>query len=773
MRTIYLQSSLSINGQHALRGRVLVDRLRRESDDFLLGALIYEQEHAVTVPPRIRPDVISEVQLLTFDPTVIFCEGGLVTGRGGGWKVTKLLADRFVRGGGTLIVADVDRNVLYDEKREYQEAGAFLGARASYRGPEPVMGNDQRSYWRSGRQIVCRTEKMIVSDWLRPIYDGVPEIVCGIPVQLSAWGDILASGNTDSTQMEVMDEFLGLDSLPWASVHRSGAGFVVLLAGSVTPDAWLEGSRHNTTWLTNICRFLSDAAKDERTRSQSVIRSDESVFFSHATSDKSVVAAVHQALTGEHAVGTWLDARDLLPGDSLPDHIDSAIGRSTAFVLFWSHAAARSQWVRRELAAAMAAPNPTVVLVRLDDAEPPEALQDLLWIDAAGATPDTVADKLAATIRRRHARAWIEDARERGAAAAAAAARREALARVPDYPDDASLTRGRAHTRVTPTRPLALAGALSQPAVLATVRSSFRVDVLSFVDDGILVSGSGSPDRADLANARRLDLIAGAAHVNCPTGMDGHLDDHRSSGRHLVYGNRDVRIVDRSRGEVAAVINCEDEAGVISAAWSPAGDRVVIASTNSLTIADDRGTVILHRNMAVDDEGGGPPRSVVWQPSLNPVYTNGRRIEFADPDGRTIRLLDGLDSPAVAVAVSPNGSRIAGSARDGGVVVWSEWGELLLKFDGVTGDGWSPARCLAFSPDGRFLAQAATNGGGTFVVLDLTTGRRAVVPHDDASLTAFHPTRADVLATAARDTITFWQLGTAAADGPAWNLVTF
>ena len=493
MRTVYLQRHLSINGQNALGGRVLVDRLRRESDDFLLGHLVYEEEAAATVVPRLRPDVISEEQLLTLDPTVIVCENGLFAGKGGEWKVAQPLAEQFVREGGTLIVADVEWNMLQEQKRDYQGVATFLGASAAYRGPEPVAGYDERRYWRGTKQIVCEPEKMIVSDWLRPVYDGVPEIVCGLPVRLAAWGDILASGNTDSTQSEATDGIPGPDNLPWASVHRSGAGFVAFLAGAVTADVWLEGSRHNTTWLVNLCRFLSGAVKDERSRSQSVIRSEESLFFSHATPDKAMVSAVFHLLTGEHAVGSWIDARELLPGDSLPEHITTAVRKSTAFVVFWSHSAARSEWVRRELDIALAVPGPTVLLVRLDDAEPPPAVKDLLWIEAAGSEPGKVADELATTMKRRRARVRIEEARERGAEATAAAARRQARARASDYPEDASLTRGRAHALVTPAEPLNVAGTLSPPKAIASLRSSFRVDVMSFIDGGILVLRLGRP----------------------------------------------------------------------------------------------------------------------------------------------------------------------------------------------------------------------------------------------------------------------------------------
>jgi hypothetical protein len=750
MRTIYLQRSLSINGRSALGGRALVDRLRQESGDLLLGAYVFPEEKVGGLDPQIRRDVISEVELLTFAPTVIVIEGGLFSGKGGAWRVERALAEEFVSSGGTLIVADVDVNALREQRAEYREVSGFLGASAQYRGREPVLGYDERRFWEGNKQILCRPDRMIISDWLRPVYDGIPEILCGLPVRLAAFESILASGNTDSTWSDATDGIPGPDNLPWATVRQEGAGFIVFMSANVTGDAWLEGGPHNTAWLVNVCRFLSEEATSEQRRAQAVVKSQESLFLSHASPDKGMVSEVFRLLTGEYAVGSWIDAQELLPGDSLPEHIEQGIVRSTAFVVFWSAAAARSMWVQRELDIALGAAARTVLLVRLDDTEVPERLSDLLRVEAADLEPTEIARKLAETIQRRRLRARIAEASERGAAALAAASEKEAADTV-DYPSEASLTQGPEHRLESPTQSLTFGGSMPQPQLLATIKSDFRIDVLSFFDAATLVCGSGNLGDRDVDVARGLGLIDNAEHVNCQTGMDGHLEDQVASRRHLLYGYEDVKIFDRNKGDAVATIRCEDSANVMSAAWSPDGARVIVGSTNYLTIADDRGTVMLHK-------GVPSPKSVAWQPSLNPCYVTGQTVTVADAQGRALRTLTDLASLVVAVSVSPCGRYLAGSAMNGDVAIWSEWGELLVMLPGIESDGWHASRCLVFSRDSRYLCQAACTGGDGFLVFELPTGKSVRIAEEGADLLTFHPTLPDVLVTAARDKLSFWRL---------------
>src|ERR1044072_6534051 len=148
MRTIYLQKSLSINGRRALGGRRLVDRFREVSEDLLLGHIVWSEARAITANPGLEQDIISEVEMLRLNPDVIFLEGGFFTGKGGGWRVEQELAKDFVEKGGTLIVADVDVNILREQQTEYRNIAGFLGAIAAYRDREPVLGYDTTNYWK-------------------------------------------------------------------------------------------------------------------------------------------------------------------------------------------------------------------------------------------------------------------------------------------------------------------------------------------------------------------------------------------------------------------------------------------------------------------------------------------------------------------------------------------------------------------------------------------------------------------------------------------------
>lgn len=415
MRTVYLQRSLSLNGRGALGGRVLVDRLRAESEDLLLGHVVYREDRMPGVVPEIRQDVLSETQFLEFAPDVVVLEEGLFTGqRGDTWRVDRGLAEEFVTGGGTLVVADAGINVLREQRGAYEEAAPFLGARAAFRDRDPLESIDNKRNWGSNKQILCRPDHMVLSDWLRPVYDGIPEILCTWPVRLDSFDDILASCNRDSTEVYSGRVWGGEpDAVPWASVRKAGAGFVVLMTGSVTHDALLEGCPYNTAWMANVCGFLTDAAKTERLRVQAAAKSPESLFLSHASLDKEVVSATYDLLKTQHAVGSWIDARELLPGDSLPEHITNGIARATMFVLFWSETAARSSWVRRELDIALGTPTPTLVVVRLDHTPVPDRLSEVVRIEAADMSPLEIAGRLAETIRLRRRRARIEEARRR------------------------------------------------------------------------------------------------------------------------------------------------------------------------------------------------------------------------------------------------------------------------------------------------------------------------------------------------------------------------
>ena len=751
MRTIYLQRSLTINGRGALGGRRLVDRLRDVSEDVLVGHMIASEDYAQRADASVRQDIISEVELIKFAPNVIFLEGGFFAGSGF-WRIDQDLAREFVERGGALIVADADLNTLRQQRLDYYEAVGFLGAAAAYRDKEPVAGYDEKSYWRGTKQILCNPEDMIISEWLKPIYEGIPQILCGLPVRLTSFSDLLASGNQHSTWSDATDGIPGPDNLPFASVRKSGAGFVVFIAASVTGDAWLEGCPHNTNWLVNTAQFLTQAAQTDRRRTGSALKSEDNLFLSHAAENKQFVESVYSILGREHNVGAWIDRQELIPGDSLPSHIESAIRNASTFVLFWSGAAAESAWVRRELALALEREEFSPLIIRLDETPVPDQFANLLRIEGVNEEASEIARQILRSIERRQVRTRIDKVRK---------------GVVPPAPSEAAPAPPRKTPSSSPAGPLInIDGNLPPLRRVADIGSNFRIDILSFIlkpgskaSDGsqayTLVSGSSDFNEEAVRSALEMEVIDGFRRVHCQTGMDGHLDCHEASARYLLYGYETVQVMDCRTHEVVATIECEDNANVCSAAWNLAGDRIVVGSTNYLTLADDRGNVLLHKNMY--SSRGGAPLSVAWQTSANLAYTSADRVVIADPQGQVVRELEELNSTATAVALSPDGRLIAACSLKGEVVIWSESGDVVGRLKGIQSSGRTATRCLAFSPDSRYLAQAACLEGEGFLLADLKEGKTARIPLPEADLLAFHPV-SPLLAVAADETITFWEL---------------
>lgn len=245
LRTIYLQQYLSVNGRNALAGRALFDKFKELSDDILLGYCVLDDDKfSAFTNPDVKKDLISCSILRKFKPNVIYLEGGLFYGDQGIWRLPIEIAIEITDYGCAVIVADVDGNQCYEYKEHYREAGVFFKALAKYGNNDsahPVYGLDSTRYWKGQRQILCKPEKMIISEWLRPVYQDVTEILVGLPVCLASWGSILASCNTDTTGTLHLDIWVDhLDACPFASVVQRGSGFVAIIAGAVSDDVWLK-----------------------------------------------------------------------------------------------------------------------------------------------------------------------------------------------------------------------------------------------------------------------------------------------------------------------------------------------------------------------------------------------------------------------------------------------------------------------------------------------------------------------------------------------------
>ena len=105
------------------------------------------------------------------------------------------------------------------------------------------------------------------------------------------------------------------------------------------------------------------------------------LFACHSGADKSVVRQVCQRLQ-PFLVDTWIDERELAPGDSLHTSIGEALEDTDCLLACVSHNSLGSRWVQKELSVLFAREDqgspPLVIPLVLDDAQPTGFLRDRL-----------------------------------------------------------------------------------------------------------------------------------------------------------------------------------------------------------------------------------------------------------------------------------------------------------------------------------------------------------------------------------------------------------
>jgi WD40 repeat protein len=230
-------------------------------------------------------------------------------------------------------------------------------------------------------------------------------------------------------------------------------------------------------------------------------------------------------------------------------------------------------------------------------------------------------------------------------------------------------------------------------------------DAAALAPDGrtVAVAGPGGLFRVDI-RSRRFARIGGA-ELRGVRSIDFSPD-----GRTLAVGAESVHLIDARTGVETSALRVTDDQGSVTheiAALAFAPDGKSVAAKTS------EGTIILwsvaegHEIAHVDAFGGGYGDSIEFA-------RNGRTLTATgtfgvDYDATTLRALHpaaGLPSD-LAVAYSPDGTRVAvGHTQN------------LTFHSTATGEGVGPtidtgkpkAQLLAFSPDGRTLAGARTDG---------------------------------------------------------------
>lgn len=354
----------------------------------------------------VASDVLTPEDFWKFHPDVVFVEGGLFVNSDGLWKIPRDIVEEYCRSGGVFVVADVDANELQNKYTLYSAAFSLFGTvlkQNSRNWPKFVLGKDEfRNVDGHSKTVRCLPEKMIISEWLRPTFEGVSEIIAVLPVCLSHWSELAASCNRDTTSFEGGQALFDIDCCPFASVRELGTGFAGIITAGISYDFGETESEGNTRWISNLLTLLHKESAKNSERLCSSFRSEHKLFLSHRSIDKPKVREIAQALEST-GIRVWFDEADILPSQSIVEEIGGGLSSMSHFLLFWSSSCVGAPWVKRELSVAvkkLIESGVPLFVISFDQSPVPPIIEDIKRIDASSISASNLAQLIQVAIQR-------------------------------------------------------------------------------------------------------------------------------------------------------------------------------------------------------------------------------------------------------------------------------------------------------------------------------------------------------------------------------------
>jgi nucleoside phosphorylase len=256
MRIIYVARQVTPDGLK-LGGRSLVRQLSIDHEVQVCGAIVDDDS------PWLRGDLAGDVVSASDldEAEVVYLEGGWNRHPDFDDRIPLAVATAFVRRGGQLVVADLSRSVAQQESVAIQRGQSLLrtvpmpddrGLR--YLDDERAMGFKNT--------LRFSVADMLISDWLRPAWDGIDSVLTWGAIDLLPGEDIAATGHA-STRVVVSDVFVGDGWYwQWASVSSIGAGHVVVIGADVSWDYLVDECPDNARWLSSLMTLLFDRSRE-------------------------------------------------------------------------------------------------------------------------------------------------------------------------------------------------------------------------------------------------------------------------------------------------------------------------------------------------------------------------------------------------------------------------------------------------------------------------------------------------------------------------------
>jgi hypothetical protein len=280
VKIVYVASETPSGGGVEIHGRSLARHLSTEHELRVCGGILRPGSLWLEAPV---PDwAMSTDELDEFD--VVYMEGG--------WNSDSLarladqltqkndprarltdrftrfsleLAEAFVRRGGQLIVADVGRKCVSDQRQSLEEARGLFRAYVEFgevggkTGVRCLYDEDAQDGYTT---CFFPSQMVLVDDWLKPALEGIDSILAFGAVDLGT-AHPAACGNED-TAIRVEGAPMKKGPIPpaWASVNVYGRGHAVLIAAEVSADRLVDRSPDNARWISNLMALLTDRSRE-------------------------------------------------------------------------------------------------------------------------------------------------------------------------------------------------------------------------------------------------------------------------------------------------------------------------------------------------------------------------------------------------------------------------------------------------------------------------------------------------------------------------------
>lgn len=276
LKVLHLQKMMSINGREALGSREFLTHLRTESHSTTVRALVLEP---MSTDERFLGDFLTPEQFRADPPDVVTCESSLLAFGLDQLRIEEKLLAEYLRHGGVVIV---DGHGIQNTGtgQDGEPSSPNLTAWAALAEIAPVSFLDGLSpdhvgvHLRNNGEGLAQHPQIAAyeprfsahSDWLSPAYHNVESVLVLDPRPVFPAGDLLGAITEAAFPLDLTRDLKPdlVGPFHWGVVRQVGAGFLVLIAGSVMEDAVVSRNPDNAIFLQQLAELLVGEAEREK-----------------------------------------------------------------------------------------------------------------------------------------------------------------------------------------------------------------------------------------------------------------------------------------------------------------------------------------------------------------------------------------------------------------------------------------------------------------------------------------------------------------------------